>query len=190
MDLKPIWLMQPIPYMGENLTGKWIVEPKVDGWRLQIIKSKGKVEFWGRRLEKHPNWTPKLQYLATYLKDIPDGTLLDAELYTENGRRFIPSLFKKFPDVKPIIYIFDVIYFAYQEVHALKLGERKEILKDMALEGPFILMPYEALSGDVKNYLLRAKKEGYEGIVLKDWDSSYLIGRDGPMATIYWRKVK
>lgn len=54
MKLKgPIFLMQPIPYFGENLKGNWIVEPKIDGWRLQIIKySNGKIEYWGRRLEK------------------------------------------------------------------------------------------------------------------------------------------
>jgi ATP-dependent DNA ligase len=53
MELKPIFLMQPIPYFGEKLKGEWIVEPKIDGWRLQIIKYEdGKIEYWGRRLEK------------------------------------------------------------------------------------------------------------------------------------------
>jgi len=37
----PVWLMQPIPYFGEEFKGDWIVEPKIDGWRLQVIKSAG-----------------------------------------------------------------------------------------------------------------------------------------------------
>ncbi len=41
----PVWLMQPIPYFGEEFKGDWIVEPKIDGWRLQVIKSAGG-ELW------------------------------------------------------------------------------------------------------------------------------------------------
>ena len=103
----PVWLMQPIPYFGEHLRGKWIVEPKIDGWRLQIVRyPHGRLEFWGRRLEKNPNWTDKLQFLVKPAKRIlPYGTLLDAELYSTGGRRFIPSLFAKAPRVLPLIYI-------------------------------------------------------------------------------------
>jgi hypothetical protein len=27
MELKPVFLMQPIPYFGEKLKGKWVVKP-------------------------------------------------------------------------------------------------------------------------------------------------------------------
>lgn len=84
----PVWLMQPIPYFGESLKGTWIGEPKIDGWRLQIIRySNGKVELWGRRLEKNPNWTEKLKSLVEKAEKIlPPGTLLDTELYSTGGR--------------------------------------------------------------------------------------------------------
>jgi len=29
--------MQPIPYFGEEFKGDWIVERKIDGWRLQVM---------------------------------------------------------------------------------------------------------------------------------------------------------
>jgi len=46
--------MQPIPYFGEKLGSGWVYEPKIDGWRLQIIKfPNSEVELWGRRLEKN-----------------------------------------------------------------------------------------------------------------------------------------
>lgn len=190
MSLTPVWLMQPIPYMGEELEGDWIVEPKVDGWRMQIIKSAGKVEFWGRRLEKNPNWTNRLAYLQRFLLHIPDGTILDSELYTDRGRRFIPSLFKKEITVKPAIYIFDVIYLNGKEVYMLPLRERKLLLQNLKIESPFFLMPFENLKTSVKEALIKAKTQGYEGIVLKDLLSPYEIGKDGPLATIYWRKAK
>jgi ATP-dependent DNA ligase len=190
MELKPVWLMQPIPYMGETLEGDWIVEPKVDGWRLQILKANGKIQFWGRRLEKNPNWTDKLNYLSDFLRHIPDNTILDAELYSEKGRRFIPSLFKKNPDVRPVIMVFDVLYLNGEKVFMLPLKDRKLFLENLNLKEPFYLMPYKKLVNDVKTHLLEEKKKGYEGIVLKMLYSPYEIGKDGPIATIFWRKVK
>lgn len=190
MELKPVWLMQPIPYMGETLEGDWIVEPKVDGWRLQILKVNGKIQFWGRRLEKNPNWTDKLNYLSDFLKHIPDNTILDAELYSEKGRRFIPSLFKKNPDVRPVIMVFDVLYLNGEKVFMLPLKDRKLFLENLNLKEPFYLMPYKKLVNDVKTHLLEEKKKGHEGIVLKMLYSPYEIGKDGPIATIFWRKVK
>jgi ATP-dependent DNA ligase len=190
MELKPVWLMQPIPYMGETLEGDWIVEPKVDGWRLQILKANGKIQFWGRRLEKNPNWTDKLNYLSDFLRHIPDNTILDAELYSEKGRRFIPSLFKKNPDVRPVIMVFDVLYLNGEKVFMLPLKDRKLFLENLNLKEPFYLMPYKKLVNDVKTHLLEEKKKGHEGIVLKMLYSPYEIGKDGPIATIFWRKVK
>jgi len=190
MELKPVWLMQPIPYMGETLEGDWIVEPKVDGWRLQILKVNGKIQFWGRRLEKSPNWTDKLNYLSDFLWHIPDNTILDAELYSEKGRRFIPSLFKKNPDVRPVIMVFDVLYLNGEKVFMLPLKDRKLFLENLNLKEPFYLMPYKKLVNDVKTHLLEEKKKGHEGIVLKMLYSPYEIGKDGPIATIFWRKVK
>ncbi len=190
MELKPVWLMQPIPYMGEELEGEWIFEPKVDGWRLQIIKTNGKIEFWGRRLEKNPNWTEKLNYLSEFLQHIPDNTILDAELYSEKGRRFIPSLFKKNPDVKPVIMVFDVIILNGEKVFMLPLKERKLLLENLHLKEPCYFMPYQKLTLNVKAHLMEEKKKGYEGIVLKMFHSPYEIGGDGPIASIFWRKVK
>jgi ATP-dependent DNA ligase len=66
--------MQSIPYFGEKLKGEWIVEPKIDSWRLQIIKHlNGKIEYWGRRLEKNPNWTENLKFLNKFWKIYHQG---------------------------------------------------------------------------------------------------------------------
>ncbi len=190
MEISPVWLMQPIPYMGEELEGEWIVEPKIDGWRLQIIKNPESIQFWGRRLEKKPDWTAKLGYLTKYLEHLPNYTLLDAELYTLKGRRFIPSLLKKNPDVEPYIFVFDIIYLNGEAIYMLSLKDRKLFLESLNLKPPFHLTPYVALKADVKEYLFNAKREGYEGIVIKYLLSPYEIGKDGPIATIFWRKLK
>ncbi|MEO0130948.1 MAG: hypothetical protein ABIK76_04585 [candidate division WOR-3 bacterium] len=186
----PIWLMQPIPYFGEEIKGDWIYEPKIDGWRLQvIIYQDGKIEFWGRRLEKNPNWTEKLSYLKEYLKDIEKGTLLDCELYTNEGRNKIPSLFTKKFICQPIIYVFDIVFYQNRFVGNLTLRERKEILKSLKLGKPFYLLMGEELK-DIKEAYEKAIKEGNEGIIIKNLSSYYQISKDGPIATENWRKIK
>lgn len=88
--------MQPIPYFGEELRGEWVYEEKIDGWRLQIIKLNGEIKFFGRRLDKNPDWTDKLIVPKEGIgRILPEETILDAELYSDRGRRYIPSLFTK-----------------------------------------------------------------------------------------------
>jgi ATP-dependent DNA ligase len=188
----PVWLMQPIPYFGEKLEeDKWVVEPKIDGWRLQVIKGlDGKVSLWGRRLEKRPNWTDKLSSVKERaLQLLPNGTLLDAELYSTGGRRFIPSLFALSPKVKPIVYVFDVIFWGGEFVGDLSLRKRRAILESIRWAPPFRLIPQEPLV-DLHSALVRALELGYEGIIIKRLDSKYRIGKGAPEATASWRKLK
>jgi len=42
----------------------------------------------------------------------------------------------------------------------------------------------------MKARMREAIAQGHEGIVIKKLNSVYLIGRDGPIATENWRKVK
>jgi len=192
MRLKgPVWLMQPIPYFGESISGDWIYEPKIDGWRLQILKfANGKVEIWGRRLERNPNWTKKLERIAVKAGELfPPGILLDAEISTRRGRRFIPSIFAAKTTVKPIIYIFDIIFYQNEFVGELPLKERKRILSSLKFEPPFQLVKYKPIK-DIKSHLWKLVQMGHEGMVIKRLNSTYQIGRDCPIATENWRKIK
>jgi ATP-dependent DNA ligase len=214
----PIWLMQPIPYFGEKLKGDWIVEPKIDGWRMQIIKyADGKVECWGRRLDRKPEWSSKLRFIEKATRNLPNGILLDCELYSTGGRRFIPSLFSNTGKAKPIIYVFDVIFYENTLVGDLELRVRKGIIKRLALKRPLQAVKFDLY--DIKNPPLTdlkisldlpliKKSDGklakvgarpksisktlakYEGILLKDLSSKYRIGKEAPLATADWRKIK
>ncbi len=191
MELKgPVFLMQPIPYFGEKLKGDWSVEPKIDGWRLQIIKYQdGKIEYWGRRLEKNPNWTENLKYLDKSLEKIPNGTLLDCELYSTKGRRGIPSVIRKTGKAEPLIFVFDVIFYKGEFVGNKKLKERKKILEKLKFKKPFSILPFEKLE-NLEKAMESAAQKGYEGVILKDLNSKYEISFEAPMATHHWRKIK
>lgn len=187
----PIWLMQPIPYFGERLKGSWIVEPKYDGWRMQIVKtSSGKLDFFGRRLEKNPRWTEKLSYLVKVVDPVlPKGTILDCELCSEKGRRYIPSILCYPPKVKPIVYIFDVIFFENEFLGEFPLKERKKVLLKLKLEAPFYHTEFQPLTNieqELKNFV----SLGHEGIVIKEISSKYNLSKDAPVATEFWRKIK
>lgn len=187
----PVWLMQPIPYFGEKLEGNWIVEPKYDGWRMQVVKtSDGRVELYGRRLEKNPRWTEKLSYLVDVITPIiPSGTILDCELCSEKGRRYIPSIFVSFPKVKPVVYIFDIIFFDNNFVGNLPLKERKTMLSKFNLQPPFYLTEYVPLE-DIEVQLKNFVSLGHEGIIIKEINSKYKLSTSAPTATEFWRKIK
>lgn len=190
--LCPIWLMQPIPYFGEKIKkSDWIIEPKIDGWRMQIICNKGgRIEFWGRRLEKKPDWTKKLKYLAAILEHILEpNTLIDSELYAEGGRRFIPSVLAKKKKLKPIIYAFDIIYYKGKFIGNLPLLKRKTFLKKIQWPEPFYFLQGKSFKS-LKNELSLALKKGFEGVIIKKKNSKYLVGNKYPESTEYWRKIK
>lgn len=186
----PVWLMQPIPYFGEKLGKDWIYEPKVDGWRLQIIKyPDGKIECWGRRLEKKPNWTNNLLVIIKAAQDFPSGTIVDAELYSTRGRRFIPSVIAGNRKAKPLVYLFDIIYYRGKFVGNLPLKKRKKLLGRVIVKPPLYIVESKPVT-NIKKHLLEMVNKKHEGIVLKKLSSPYILFPNAPIATEFWRKIK
>jgi bifunctional non-homologous end joining protein LigD len=186
----PIWLMQPIPYFGEKLSKDWIYEPKIDGWRLQIIKyPDGKIECWGRRLEKKPNWTNNLSVIIKAAHDFPPGTIVDAELYSTRGRRFIPSVIAGNRKAKPLVYLFDIIYYRGKFIGNLPLKERKKLLNRIIVKPPLYIVESKPVT-NIKKHLLEMANKKHEGIVLKKLSSLYILSTSAPIATEYWRKIR
>jgi ATP-dependent DNA ligase len=56
---------------------EWTYEIKLDGYRLQAVKSAGKITLYSRRKNVLHE---KFHYIATALGDLPDSTVLDGEL--------------------------------------------------------------------------------------------------------------
>lgn len=190
--IKPVFLMQPIPYFGEKIDEEWVAEPKIDGWRMQIIRyENGKVEFWGRRLERNPNWTEKLKKFIKIVESfLPPSSILDSEITDERGRRYIPSIFADKKDSKPKIYVFDVIFFGGKEIYKLPFYERRKIIENINFLPPFSLIEQFEIEEGIDKLLKKAKENNWEGIILKNKNSIYEIGKEGPIATEFWRKIK
>jgi ATP-dependent DNA ligase len=158
---------------------------------MQIIKYEdGKCEIWGRRLERHPNWSPRLPYLIDIASRLlPQGTLLDAELSHPEGRRFIPSLFTERGARSAQVLVFDVVFLNGEFLGDSPLERRKEALLSLKLSAPFFYLEYKPVI-DLSSHLKEAVERGQEGIVLKELSSLYIVGKEAPIATEYWRKLK
>src|ERR1700733_5301010 len=55
----------------------WTYEIKLDGYRLEVVRSAGKTTLYSRRQNV---FNQKFHYIATALEDLPDGTVIDGEL--------------------------------------------------------------------------------------------------------------
>uniref|UniRef100_A0A7C6EBT4 ATP-dependent DNA ligase family profile domain-containing protein n=1 Tax=candidate division WOR-3 bacterium TaxID=2052148 RepID=A0A7C6EBT4_UNCW3 len=143
----------------------------------------------GKKVRKKPNWTFNLPSVVKAVKDIPSGTIIDAELYSNRGRRFIPSVMAGTGKAKPEVYIFDVIYFKNEFVGNLTLKERKAILSQIKIKPPLKIIEYKPVIS-IKKHLIEIKRQGYEGIILKKLSSPYILSAQAPIATENWRKIK
>jgi len=85
----------------------------------------GKIEYWGRRLEKNPNWTENLKFLDKFLENVPPGTLLDCELYSTKGRERNSLCFKENWKGKTFNLCFRCCVFQWK-IHWRKNFKREE----------------------------------------------------------------
>jgi len=120
---------------------------------------------------------------------MPAETILDCELYSSGGRRFIPSLFARNPKVKPIVYVFDIVHYKSSNISKKPLRHRKKLLAKINFKPPFYPILGKKLTNIKRNYVSEVKK-GHEGIIIKKLSSPYLIGKESPVATHWWRKIK
>jgi ATP-dependent DNA ligase len=56
---------------------KWTYEIKLDGYRLEVVRSTGKTTLYSRRRNV---FNQKFPYIAAALKDLPEDTVIDGEL--------------------------------------------------------------------------------------------------------------
>jgi ATP-dependent DNA ligase len=90
---------------------QWTCEIKLDGYRLQAVKSKGKVTVYSRR---HNVLNEKFRYIADALEELPDETVIDGVIVAvdDEGRSNF-NLLQNFRAAKLRIhyYAFDVLMY-------------------------------------------------------------------------------
>ena len=189
----PFFLAHPV----EDATGEWgrpsawLVEYKWDGIRAQLIKRKGQWFLWSRGEELITDRFPELALLAS---ELPDGTVVDAELLpwkdgealpfkalqTRIGRKNVTAALQKKAPI--ILMAYDLLEWEGRDIREWALEERRHQLKGLVertASGYLCLSPsFEAQNWDeLATERERQKGLGREGLMLKRYGTAYQVGR-------------
>ena len=103
--------MDMLPVKKLPVGAKWTYEVKLDGFRMEAIRSDAGVVLYSRRRK---NMTREFREIAKALECLPPGTVIDGELTALDDRRF--------PRFKSICYgTFDQAHRASLTLHSTSL---------------------------------------------------------------------
>jgi DNA ligase 1 len=193
-------LAEPFATAGEiaGHFGKLVyAEFKYDGIRAQVHKARGEVRVYSRRLEEITDSFPEIVAAFARAKGefvidgeaVPfaDGRPLPFQLLQRRLRRI--EAFEEARKNAPITYFaFDVLYRDGKEDVDKPLAERRRVLKKV-VDGTAARMAETVdvtSEAEIQAAFRRIRDLGYEGLVLKDPDSTYAMGKRGSG----WVKLK
>jgi len=163
----------------------WTYELKLDGYRIEAIKTSGKVSLYSRRGH---DLTQRFDHIARALQSMPDETVIDGELVAldEQGRPSF-TLLQNFRTAASHItyYAFDILIHNAKSVMELPLSERRVILERVFQTSAHTSLSQVSNSTAVEmvNFV---KAHGLEGVIAKRADSHYQLGR----RTGLWTKTR
>ena len=161
----------------------WTYEVKLDGYRLQAVKTGGKVTLYSRRRNV---LNRQFGSIANALADLPDETVLDGEVVAvdEKGRANF-NLLQNFKSAETRIhyYAFDVLMHKGKLLIEQPLEKRREILAKILPHNKSVSLA--AVDDDADQMLSFVKEHALEGIVAKRADSPYEPGLRSGLWTKY-----
>jgi bifunctional non-homologous end joining protein LigD len=173
----------------------WLHEPKLDGYRFQIVKD-------GRQVKLHSrsgyDWTKRLAGLAEALASIPcQSAVIDGELIfpTSEGHpdfRRLQTAMASDRQHELAVFAFDLMHYDGEDIRSLHLIERRLQLTELMLRSDVHCLHLVQAFDDGVKLLVAAEEHGLEGIVSKRKASAYQSGpsRDWVKAkTAAWRKA-
>ena len=176
---------------------QWAYEIKWDGVRALVYSEPGRIRFESRNGNDITGGYPELRALNRALSS--HGAILDGEIvaFDEHGRPSFgrlqqrmhvrgESAVRRLAKEVPAAYIvFDLLWLDGHALFDLTYAERRELLKDLGLEGAAWRTP-DHVVGDGAAVLAASLEAGLEGVVAKKLDSRYEPGRRSEC----WLKVK
>jgi DNA ligase-1 len=189
----PFYLASPLEGSPERLgeRGGWLAEWKWDGIRGQIVRRAGQCSLWSRGEEVITERFPEIVMSAGAL---PDGTVLDGEVLAWLGDRVLPFArlqqrigrskltAKILADIPAKFVAYDLLEFGGEDFRPRPLRERRDVLARLLHSVPastLTMSPemYEASWDELAVARATARARGVEGLMLKEWTSTYGAGR-------------
>ncbi|HEV7298533.1 MAG TPA: ATP-dependent DNA ligase [Tepidisphaeraceae bacterium] len=188
--------------LGETLgsIADWQIEWKWDGIRAQILRRAGQIAIWSRGDELITSAFPELVQAASAL---PEGTVLDGEILAWDRERPLPFLTLQqrinrknvemsfWPDVPVIFIAFDMLERDGIDVRTSPLADRRAMLEALVppSDKPQLIRLAEPLRFESWDAITRqlddCRKQGTEGVMLKQRSSAYVPGRP---TGLWWKK--
>jgi DNA ligase-1 len=171
-------------------------EYKYDGVRVQAHKRGGEVRLYSRRLE---DITASFPEVASAITGAEGDLILDGEIVPFSDGRPLPFQllqrrlrrmegFEEAARVAPVTFFaFDILYKNGEEKVGFALRERRREL-NAAMKGVGVLAHSEVVgtAAEIQAAFRRSRELGYEGLVVKDPESPYTMGKRGSG----WVKLK
>jgi DNA ligase-1 len=169
-----------------------IAEYKYDGIRAQIHIHGNKVKIFSRNLNDITSFFPELVQGA--VENVEQSKMiLDGEILPFKNEEVMPFQYLQrrlhtknlisdsTGSVVGVLYtIFDALYID-RELINLPLIQRKKILNNVKVTRPFALAKWRLVNSEevISDMFTESRSMGYEGLVLKDPQSEYQIGKRG-----------
>jgi bifunctional non-homologous end joining protein LigD len=181
---------------GPRSDGKYLYEPKLDGYRAIAFIRDGKAHLQSRRgLDLS---TPFPELIAELAAQAVEGMILDGEIVAlgSDGRPSFNALqnrvglktSKEIAEAQaesPALFMcFDLLHFAGVNLRQNAYVDRHRYLAQCLLPSPHLQLAH--VSSDAESMYAAALAAGFEGIVAKRRDSAYQPGRRSSA----WLKIK
>jgi DNA ligase D-like protein (predicted ligase) len=154
----------------------WVFERKLDGIRCIAIKGERGVRLLSRN---HLSLNGRFPEVAAALERDPATQLVaDGEVIAFAGARTSFAALQQRGDhpARIVLYAFDLLHLAGQDLTALPWRARKGLLRGtLAFGGPVRLTPHR--NGDGEALFGEACRRGWEGLIAKRADAPYTHGR-------------
>ena len=164
----------------------WLFEVKWDGYRAVAEIMDGEVALYSRNLLP---LNRKFFPIADALREFRFDAVLDGEIVVVDdlGQPDFELLqnYRETGSGHLLYYVFDLLYFQGHDLTGLPLLRRKELLKKVLPIAPKIRFS-DHIRQDGVLYFQIVRKKGLEGIIAKQAQSVYQIGRRSRQ----WLKVK
>ena len=160
--------------------GDWLYELKFDGIRAIAIKDGRRVSLISRNGNKLDKRFPEI---AEAVKDLTvNECVLDGEVVAldEEGRssfQLLQAIEMEGRKAPLRFYVFDLLQLNGKSLLELPVEQRKQVLAKVCESVADPIRYSGEISGDVKSLLAEVKRRGLEGLIGKQRDSKYEVGR-------------
>jgi DNA ligase D-like protein (predicted ligase) len=194
---QPTWMPPMLATLADDPppVGGWIYEPKLDGVRVLVFASQGRVRLFSRNRKPLDAAYPELVEALSVA--VRGDAVLDGEVVAIDPRRGVSSfaLLQQRMQLRDAVraarsgvpvtlYLFDILHYEGFDLTGLPLVDRKSVLRDVVwYDDPIRFTPFRT-SGSARMYR-DACARGAEGIIAKRADSRY-VGTRSPE----WLKIK